>query len=114
MVLHQSFLEAMSYTKQQRMAIASNIRKFDDKVFEDIRLATTICQYTFLNGYHYAEKGINGLDNEFKEWAKKKYTKTLGHGKSYETNEFEEFLNSNNAAAQLFKKGMEFYKSQNK
>lgn len=105
-ILHESYLAAMELSKMDRYCVVSFIRLFTDV---DTRTATNICQYTFLNGYHYAEKGVDGLDNEFKKMFKSEYSRITGIKPTEKRNRFQDFLERKTIASDLFKRGMALY-----
>ena len=105
-ILHESFLAAMELSTSDRHCVVSFVRPFK---YVDTHTATNICQYTFLNGYYFAEHGVKGLDNEFLEMAKSKFTRITGVKPSQETNRLEEFIQRKSIASDLFKRGMALY-----
>lgn len=105
-ILHESFLATMRLNKLDRFGVASFIRP---RVEIDIHSATNICQMTFLCGYHYAEKGVDGLDGDLLKMYKNNYTILGGVNSNKNRNRFDDFFDSNNIAVDLFKEGMNLY-----
>jgi len=105
-ILHESFLVSTELSKMDRYCVVSFIRPFTDV---DMHTATNICQYTLLNGYYYAEKGIEGLDNEFKQMFKSEYSHITGIKPIEKRNKFQDFLERKTIASDLFKRGMALY-----
>lgn len=87
-VLHESALATRVLSPSDRHSVVSFVRPFADV---DAHAASTISQYTFLNGYHYAAHGAKGLDNEFLSW---------------DITELQNFMEGNSIASELFKSGM--------
>lgn len=110
-IIHESFLDAMELSPSDRHCVVAFVRPFK---CVDTHTATNICQYTFLNGYYFAEHGIKGLDNEFLQMAKSEFTRITGLEPNKKTNRLEEFIERESIASDVFKRGMAlFYNSLN-
>ena len=114
-ILHESMKAVSELSLSDKYAIVSHIRKFQDNL--DARTLTNICQYTFLNGYFYAEQGESVLTKEFFDMYNRNYTridgtKSYNHPKN-QRNRFMDFIESRNIASEFFKKGMKLYYDRN-
>lgn len=87
-ILHESALAARDLCPSDRRRVVSFVRPFANV---DGHTASTISQYTFLNGYYYAAHGAKGLDNEFLEW---------------DITKLQNFIKGKSIASELFKSGM--------